>query len=125
MCAHQYDQQTNQVVCKVRPERIYVDNGPDANLFGLEPNFGCCTANLHQGWPKFAETPLDAHRRRRARRHRLCALAVETRLDGKRVVVSLATDYPFGDTLRFTSKRLSECRSRSGCGFRRGAHRPN
>ncbi len=54
MCAHQYDQQANQVVCKVSDPRVYTDNGPDANLYGLEPNFGCCTANMHQGWPKFA-----------------------------------------------------------------------
>ncbi len=54
MTAHQYDQQCNQVICSARGEHVYVSNGPDANLYGLEPNFGCCTANMHQGWPKFA-----------------------------------------------------------------------
>lgn len=49
--AHQYDQQANQVLCSLR-DRRWVSNGPEANLFGLEPNFGCCTANMHQGWPK-------------------------------------------------------------------------
>ncbi|RAP74882.1 beta-L-arabinofuranosidase domain-containing protein [Paenibacillus montanisoli] len=48
--SHQYDQQVNQIVCNVAPRAW--SNSADANLFGLEPNFGCCTANMHQGWPK-------------------------------------------------------------------------
>jgi hypothetical protein len=54
MWAHQYDQQVNQVECSSQPGRTWNTNGPEANLFGLEPNYGCCTANLSQGWPKFA-----------------------------------------------------------------------
>ena len=54
MTAHQYDQQCNQVVCTAAGEHVYVSNEADSNLYGLEPNFGCCTANMHQGWPKFA-----------------------------------------------------------------------
>ncbi|CAM4063743.1 glycoside hydrolase family 127 protein [Paenibacillus alkaliterrae] len=50
--SHQYDQQVNQIVCNVAPRSW--SNGPEANLFGLEPHFGCCTANMHQGWPKLA-----------------------------------------------------------------------
>jgi Beta-L-arabinofuranosidase, GH127 middle domain/Beta-L-arabinofuranosidase, GH127 catalytic domain len=51
--AHQYDQQPNQILCTLAP-RPWSTNGPESNLFGLDPNFGCCTANMHQGWPKFA-----------------------------------------------------------------------
>lgn len=54
MWTHQYDQQANQISCTVREKPLWTCNGPDANLFGLEPNYGCCTANLSQGWPKFA-----------------------------------------------------------------------
>ena len=53
MWAHQYDQQPNQVLVSNAP-RDWTTNGPQSNVFGLEPNFGCCTANMHQGWPKFA-----------------------------------------------------------------------
>ncbi len=54
MWTHQYDQQVNQVQCIEMHDRPWTSNGARANLFGLEPNFGCCTANMHQGWPKFA-----------------------------------------------------------------------
>ncbi len=104
MCAHQYDQQANQVVVKVSDPRVYTDNGPDANLYGLEPNFGCCTANMHQGWPKFA-----SHLWGRSLDGGLVALAyapcvVETTVDGRKVKVETITDYPFRDevTIKLT-----------------------
>jgi uncharacterized protein len=53
MWSHQYDQQANQVLCTLA-KRDWTTNSDESNLFGLEPNFGCCTANFHQGWPKFA-----------------------------------------------------------------------
>jgi hypothetical protein len=105
MCAHQYDQQANQVVVKVSNPRVYTDNGPDANLYGLEPNFGCCTANMHQGWPKFA-----SHLWGRSLDGGLAALAyapcvVETTVNGKPVRVETITEYPFRDevTIRVTN----------------------
>jgi uncharacterized protein len=53
MWAHQYNQEPNQVECSLH-HKPWTTDGPESNLFGLEPNFGCCTANYHQGWPKFA-----------------------------------------------------------------------
>lgn len=102
MWAHQYDQQANQVVCRVAEDRVYTNNGPEANIFGLAPNYGCCTANLAQGWPKFA-----AHLWMRSADDGLAAVAygpssVEATVRGVRVGVTLATDYPFSDSLHFT-----------------------
>ncbi|ASS65422.1 MULTISPECIES: beta-L-arabinofuranosidase domain-containing protein [unclassified Paenibacillus] len=59
--SHQYDQQVNQIMCSVA-KRSW-SNGDEANLFGLEPNFGCCTANMHQGWPKLASHAWMSDRR--------------------------------------------------------------
>jgi len=55
MWSHQYDQQSNQIAC-TRGVRHWSTNGPDANLYGLSPEFGCCTANMHQGWPKLVSS---------------------------------------------------------------------
>ena len=102
MWAHQYDQQANQVVCKVAEDPIYTSNGPDSNIFGLEPNFGCCTANLHQGWPKFAShlwmSSPDGGLVAAA--YAPCTIASE--LGRQQVQIDLQTLYPFDETLRFT-----------------------
>jgi uncharacterized protein len=100
MTAHQYDQQANQVVCKVSEPKVYTDNGPDANVYGLEPNFGCCTANMHQGWPK-----LVTHLWAKSADGGLVAMVlapcvVETRIDGKPVKIEVVTDYPFSDSVK-------------------------
>jgi hypothetical protein len=108
MWAHQYDQQVNQVECSSQLGRAWNTNGPEANLFGLEPNYGCCTANLSQGWPKFA-----AHLWMRvddpstSSGGGLAAVAyapsvVSIEISNVPVTVELETDYPFRETLRFT-----------------------
>jgi hypothetical protein len=104
MWAHQFDQQANQVVCKVASPVLYTVNGPDSNIFGLEPCYGCCTSNMHQGWPKFA-----AHLWMKQGDGGLAAVAyapsiVATELRGVPVKIDLKTDYPFSDKLSFTVK---------------------
>ena len=102
--AHQYDQQANQVVCKVSEDHVYTTNGAHANIFGLEPNYGCCTANMHQGWPKFA-----AHLWMRSPAGGLAAVAyapcsLETELPEGSVGVQVETDYPFSELIHVTIK---------------------
>jgi hypothetical protein len=99
MWAHQYDQQANQVICRVAENPIYTTNGPEANIFGLAPNFGCCTANMHQGWPKFA-----AHLWQQSTDGGLVAVAyapcnVATQVGDNPVQIEVQTDYPFREAL--------------------------
>ena len=102
MWARQYDQQANQVLV-THGHREWVSNGDESNLFSLEGNFGCCTANMHQGWPKFV-----SHLWMATPESGLCAVAyapceVKARVgDGTEVTIIEATDYPFRDTVRFT-----------------------
>lgn len=101
MRAHQYHQQANQIAATVT-ERRWTHSSDDANIFGFEPHYGCCLANLHQGWPKFAaslwmRTPGDDG---------LAVFAyapstLATRLGGADVTIEESTDYPFEDTVRF------------------------
>lgn len=102
MWSHQYVQQVNQVQCTVNPDSMWSTNGPESNLFGLEPNYGCCTANMHQGWPKFA-----AHLWMQSGDDGVAVVAyapsrAECEVRGKKVQLTLETDYPFRETLRIT-----------------------
>lgn len=59
MWAHQYDQQINQVLATVA-KRDWTNNSDTSNIYGLEPHFGCCTANMHQALPKLAKSLIMA-----------------------------------------------------------------
>jgi uncharacterized protein len=101
MWAHQYDQQVNQVVCRIADDRVYTSNRGDANLFGLEPNYGCCTANMHQGWPKLASSLwMRSDRGLAALVYAPCTLDAPGASANVRVDVE--TDYPFGDSVEMT-----------------------
>jgi hypothetical protein len=100
MWAHQYNQEPNQVECSLH-HKPWVSDGPESNLFGLEPNFGCCTANYHQGWPKFAASLFllsggqdsDANDGIVAAAYAPCE--VRTTLRGTSIHIVEETEYPF------------------------------
>ena len=109
MWAHQYDQQVNQVLATVA-ERNWTNNSDESNIFGLEPHFGCCTANMHQAWPKFTKslfmaTPNDG----------LAAIAyapctvTTTVAGGIPVTVSETTEYPFKGEVKFSFELDAPC----------------
>jgi hypothetical protein len=101
MWAHQYDQQPNQIQVSLN-SKPWTTNGPESNLYGLEPNFGCCTANFHQGWPKFV-----ANLWMRSADDGLVATLyspceVRTKVHDKNVHLVEKTDYPFRETIQIT-----------------------
>ncbi|MBQ9116362.1 MAG: glycoside hydrolase family 127 protein [Clostridia bacterium] len=103
MCSHQYDQMANQIECSLQPKEnvVFRTNHPDANIFGLEPNFGCCTANMHQGFPKLA---LATFFRNSSGFTAWLPYPAEldTLWDGKKVRIETDTLYPFRDTVEYT-----------------------
>ena len=101
MMSHQYDQQVNQVLCSLRPRR-WVSNGPESNVFGLEPNFGCCTANMHQGWPKLAASLWMATPDNGLAAVVHAPSSVRARVGvGGVVEIEADTSYPFSDEIRY------------------------
>ena len=101
MWTHQYDHSTNQIGCQNEPTPIWSTNGSEAHLFGLEPNYGCCTANHGQGWPKLAASALLLGDHSIISTIMLpCTL--KTEIDGAQIVCDVETDYPFRDDATYT-----------------------
>jgi len=97
MWAHQYVQQSNQIACVKFPGRsLFRTNNGEAHLFGLEPHFGCCTANQSQAWPKFALSAF-MHRGDTV----LAAMPVPSKLSADGINIELVTDYPFENKLTY------------------------
>jgi hypothetical protein len=95
-----YYQRPNQVACTLG-KRSFTVRHEDDTLIGLVTGYGCCTANLHQGWPKYVQhmwfaTPDDG----------LAALVygpcqVTARVaDGTEIRIVEETEYPFEEKIR-------------------------
>jgi DUF1680 family protein len=106
MWAHQYDQQVNQVQAIRVKNQIYSTNGKDSNIYGLEPNYGCCTSNMHQGWPKFVEYGLWAKDNDGfvCLAYSPCKISTNLTVNSKLQVIEIeeTTDYPFSDSIEFS-----------------------
>ena len=97
MWIHQYVQQVNQVACqKTMIMSPWSTNGPYAHTFGLEPNFGCCTANFNQGWPKFALSTF-MHNGNTI----INSVMMPSVLSADGVKIRLETNYPFENKMHY------------------------
>jgi len=104
MCAHQYVQQVNQVEVS-RKKRGWYDAYSEANLFGLAPNFGCCAANMHQGWPKLLGALVMQHADGITLPvYAPCTAAVD--VNGTTVHLSEETDYPFDGEIHIKIEKI-------------------
>ncbi len=100
MWTHQYVQQVNQIACqKTMIMAPWSTNGPYAHTFGLEPNFGCCTANFNQGWPKFALSAF-MHKDNTI----INAVMLPSVLSAGGITIRLTTDYPFKNKMHYSIK---------------------
>ena len=101
MWSHQYDQMINQVQCSPMSKQPFRTNNNVAHTFGLEPHYGCCTANFGQGFPKLALSTFMKSENGIAS----CVLSpsvVETEIKGAAVRCELDTKYPFRNSLTYT-----------------------
>lgn len=100
MWTHQYDQQVNQMqAIRQQEPPIYRTNRIDANTFGLEPDFGCCTANFSQGWPKLSQSVFYKKQDGISLGAYLpCAL--NTTINDANVTFEIETDYPFREEIK-------------------------
>lgn len=97
---HQYDQQANQVMVTLA-KRNWYNNDPDSNLFGFEPNFGCCLANMHQGWPKFIKNAFFTGENG-IYTGVYMPVKAELNWNNQKIMITSDTLYPFNERVKFT-----------------------
>lgn len=102
MWAHQYDQQANQVLVS-GAKRDWSTNRDYSNIYGLMPDFACCLANMHQGWPKFIESMWMATNDNGLALVAYGPSVVKAMVgNGKEVTITEETDYPFNGSVKLT-----------------------
>ena len=104
--AHQYVQQANKVLVS-KAKRNWFTNNEESNMFGLEPNFGCCTANMHQGWPKFVKSLWYRESDSEVVSMVFAPCRLETEAEGKKLCIREETEYPFKEKITYHVEEAS------------------
>ncbi|KAI1264177.1 hypothetical protein F5Y18DRAFT_86645 [Xylariaceae sp. FL1019] len=104
--SHQYIQQENQPWARnLSTDELWYDVSSYGNVFGLEPNYPCCTVNHPQAYPKFLANSFATTEDGGLAHVLLSPASAAVRLghDKKNVVlVSANTTYPFGHTIQYS-----------------------
>lgn len=99
--ARQYFQQANQIEVSHNLRNFNVSYHGSAQLFGVLTGFPCCTANMHQAWPKFVQNLWYATPDEGLAALIYSASTVHAEVaGGKEIVISEQTDYPFDESIR-------------------------
>ncbi|KAF9062646.1 hypothetical protein BDP27DRAFT_1385106 [Rhodocollybia butyracea] len=98
--SRQYLQQQNQIGAQNMTPNPFVNDGPYSNVFGLEPNYPCCTVNHPQGWPKFITNAFvtSADQASIVQVYLGPFKTSTTLAGGNPVTVTVNTIYPFSDS---------------------------
>ena len=99
----QYFQQANQVMTTRHIRNFDVNHEGTDLCYGLLTGYPCCTSNMHQGWPKFTQNLWYATPDKGLAALVYSPSSVKAIVaDGTAISFNEETDYPFGETVKFT-----------------------
>ena len=102
--SRQYYQAPNQIEISSNWHNFTTQHkGFVENSFGFVTGYGCCTANLHQGWPKFVRNLWYKTNDDGVAALIYAPSTLSTKLNnGKMIKFHEETNYPFNEIVRFT-----------------------
>ncbi|MGF6847289.1 hypothetical protein QFZ51_002524 [Chitinophaga sp. W3I9] len=109
--SRQYFQQANQVMATRHIRNFDVNHSGTDLCYGLLSGYPCCTSNMHQGWPKFAQNLWYATADSGVAALVYAPSEVKINVAGQTpVTVKEVTNYPFEEAVTFTvntSKKIN------------------
>lgn len=101
----QYYQQPNQVMITRHERNFYTNYEGTDQVLGLLSGYPCCTANMHQGWPKFTQNLWYASADGGVAALLYAPSTVTLNVADKTpVTITETTNYPFTDKIQFNIK---------------------
>ena len=100
MWAHQYLQAINEINAIKADPHVWTHDGDMAETYGLAPNYGCCTANFNQGWPKFAHNLIFIDENDFIVIGMYAPVEAVVPIEGHKIIID--TNYPFDDIVKVT-----------------------